>query len=114
MSRDFGGLADALMPHRGSCAMTASLAKAVFVMLAVAWYVIRLPHARRSRRTPVAHGDRGSREITLLLVSLAGLGIVPLVYVATGFPRFAAYQFHPAQAWLRVATAAAALLTFHL
>ena len=94
--------------------MTASLAKAIFVVLAVTWYVIRVPHARRSRRTPVAHGDRGPREITLLLISLTGLGIVPLIYVATGFPKFAAYPFHPAQAWLGVATALAALITFHL
>ena len=39
--------------------MTPALAKAVFVLLAVGWYVIRIPHARRSRRTPVAR-DRKS------------------------------------------------------
>jgi protein-S-isoprenylcysteine O-methyltransferase Ste14 len=86
----------------------------VFVLLAVGWYVIRYPYARRSRRTPVARSARGPREIALLLVSLTGLGIVPLVYVATGFPRFADYSFRPAQAWIGAAVALAALIMFHL
>jgi protein-S-isoprenylcysteine O-methyltransferase Ste14 len=94
--------------------MTATEAKAVFVVLAVAWYILRIPHARRSRRTPVAHGESGPREITLLLISLTGLGILPIIYVATGFPRFSAYQFHPEQAWIGVGTAIAALVMFHL
>ncbi len=94
--------------------MTPALAKAVFVLLAVGWYVIRIPHARRSRRTPVARSARGPREIALMLVSLTGLGILPLIYVATGFPRFADYPFRPIQAWLGVVVAAAALAMFHL
>ena len=94
--------------------MTPAIAKAVFVLLAVGWYVIRLPHARRSRRTPVARSARGPREIALLLISLTGLGIVPFVYVATGFPRLADYPFRPAQAWLGVAAALASLAMFHL
>lgn len=94
--------------------MTPALAKAVFFLLAVGWYVIRIPHARRSRRTPVARSARGPREIALMLVSLTGLGILPLIYVATGFPRFADYPFRPIQAWLGVVVAAAALAMFHL
>jgi protein-S-isoprenylcysteine O-methyltransferase Ste14 len=94
--------------------MTPALAKAVFVLLAAGWYVIRIPHARRSRRTPVARSARGPREIALMLVSLTGLGILPLIYVATGFPRFADYPFRPIQAWLGVVLAAAALAMFHL
>jgi protein-S-isoprenylcysteine O-methyltransferase Ste14 len=94
--------------------MTVALAKVVFVVLAVSWYVIRVPHARRSRRTPVARSDRGPREIVLLLISLTGLGILPLTYVATGFPRFATYPFRPVQASLGLVTAVAALAIFHL
>lgn len=94
--------------------MTPTLAKAAFVLLAVSWYVIRVPHERRSRRTPVAQSARGAREITLLLISLTGLGILPFVYVATGFPRFADYEFRPVQAWLGVLAALAALAMFHL
>jgi len=94
--------------------MTAALAKAVFVLLTVGWYVIRRPYARRSRRTPVARSARGTREITLLLVSLTGLGILPIIYVVTGFPDFARYSFRPAQAWLGLVAAAAALALFYL
>ena len=35
-------------------------------------------------------------------LSLTGLGIVPYAYLATGFPRFAEYPFHPAQGWLGI------------
>jgi protein-S-isoprenylcysteine O-methyltransferase Ste14 len=94
--------------------MTPMLAKAVFVLLAVGWYVIRIPHARRSRRTSIACSGRGPREIALLLVSLTGLGILPFIYIATGFPRFADYPFRPAQAWFGMVFAGAALAIFHL
>ena len=53
-------------------------------------------------------------EATLLLISLAGLGLAPLVYVATEIPRFAAYGFHPLFAWLGLFFAIAALGMFHL
>ncbi len=94
--------------------MTPAFAKAAFVLLAVGWYVIRFPYARRSRRNPVARSARGPREMALLLVSLTGLGIVPLVYVATGWPRFADYAFRPLQAWLGLVAALAALIMFRL
>jgi protein-S-isoprenylcysteine O-methyltransferase Ste14 len=94
--------------------MTPTVAKIVFVLLAVGWYVIRFPYVRRSRRTPIARSARGPREQALLLVSLTGLGILPLLYVATHFPRFADYPFRPAQAWLGVLAALAALVMFRL
>lgn len=94
--------------------MTLTTAKLVFVLLAVGWWVIRFPYARRSRATPIARSRRGGRETVLLLISLTGLGIVPLSYVATGFPRVAEYAFRPAQAWLGVACAVAALVLFRL
>ena len=94
--------------------MTPTLAKIAFALLAVGWFVIRMPHARRSRRTPVARSDRGAREITLLLISLTGLGILPLLYVSTGFPRVADYPFRPAQALLGVVVAVVALAMFYL
>jgi protein-S-isoprenylcysteine O-methyltransferase Ste14 len=94
--------------------VTPAFAKAAFVLLAVGWYVIRFPYARRSRRNPVARSARGPREMALLLVSLTGLGIVPLVYVATGWPRFADYAFRPLQAWLGLVAALAALIMFRL
>lgn len=94
--------------------ITPTIAKAAFVLLAIGWYLIRVPYARKSRRTPVAHSARGSREITLLLISLSGLGIIPFVYIATGFPRFANYPFSHVQAFIGIAVAITALVMFRL
>ena len=94
--------------------MTPALSKFVFVMLAIGWYLIRYQYARRSRRETVLHTARGPRETALLLVSLCGLGVVPFVYIATSFPRLAAYPFQPFQAWLGLFFAAASLLIFRL
>jgi protein-S-isoprenylcysteine O-methyltransferase Ste14 len=43
------------------------------------------------------------REALLLSVSLTGLGILPAVYVFTGFPAAANYAFQPWAAWLGAA-----------
>ena len=43
--------------------MTPLVAKIAFCVLPVAWYIIRLPHELRSRRTPVARNARDLREI---------------------------------------------------
>jgi protein-S-isoprenylcysteine O-methyltransferase Ste14 len=93
--------------------MTPSIAKLTFVLMAIGWYVIRFEHARRSRRLGVQHNSRDFRENALLSISLSGLGILPLLYVATAFPRFADYGFRPTQAWLGVLFAVGALLLFH-
>jgi protein-S-isoprenylcysteine O-methyltransferase Ste14 len=94
--------------------MTPTLAKAAFVLLVVGWYVIRFPYARRSRRTPVARRARGPHEIARLLVSLTGLVLLPLLYVATNFPEFAGYPFRPVQASLGVLVALVSLVMFRL
>ena len=92
--------------------MTLLIAKAIYVCLAVGWYALRYPHARRARKTPVVRSARGAREIALLPISLTGLGVLPLVYAATGFPAFADYPFRPLQAWFGLAVAVAALAMF--
>jgi protein-S-isoprenylcysteine O-methyltransferase Ste14 len=94
--------------------MTPMMAKAIVVLTMVGWYVIRFRYARRARRTPITHSARGPRETALLLISLSGLGIIPAVYVATGLPGFADYAFRPAQAWLGLVFAGAALVLFRL
>jgi protein-S-isoprenylcysteine O-methyltransferase Ste14 len=94
--------------------VTPTVAKAVWVLLTVAWYLIRLPYERRARRTPVRHTARDAREWLLLAISFTGLGILPFLYVATGFPKAANYTFNPAQAWCGVAAAVAALAFFYL
>jgi protein-S-isoprenylcysteine O-methyltransferase Ste14 len=94
--------------------MTPWIAKLTFVLMTIGWYAIRFEHARRSRRLAVRHNARDLRENVLLLISLSGLGILPMLYVATGFPRFADYPFRPVQAWLGVVFAVATLLLFQM
>ena len=94
--------------------MTPAISKAIFVGLVIVWYAIRYEYARRSRREKVVSSARGPLETALLLISLSGLGLVPLVYVATGMPRFADYSFYPLLAWLGSVFAIAALGMLHL
>jgi protein-S-isoprenylcysteine O-methyltransferase Ste14 len=94
--------------------MTPSIAKLTFVLMTIGWYAIRFEHARRSRRLALRHNARDVRENVLLLISLGGLGVLPMLYIATAFPRFADYPFRPVQAWLGVVFAIAALLLFQM
>ncbi|MEJ8571654.1 protein-S-isoprenylcysteine O-methyltransferase [Microbaculum marinum] len=93
--------------------MTPIIAKAVWAICAVAWYIIRYPHERRARKTAVSRSSRDGRELVLLSISLTGLGIVPVAYVATGFDGFADYPFSPMRAWLGTAVFGLALYLFH-
>lgn len=79
--------------------MTLMVAKIVWALGCVAYYVIRYPYQRRARRTPVARREERAREVALMTMSFIGLFLVPLVYVLTGQPAFATYEFHPALAW---------------
>jgi protein-S-isoprenylcysteine O-methyltransferase Ste14 len=93
--------------------MTVSVAKAIYVLCTIAWYVIRHPHARRSRRTPVRVAARTRREYVLIAIAAAGLGVIPYLYVGTRLFRFANYPFMPVLAWLGALTFGAALWLFY-
>ena len=67
---------------------------------AVAWFVIRLPHQKRSWKTKTQTDRRTTREKVLLTCSFTGLGIIPFFYVAFHAFRFADYPFQPVLAWL--------------
>jgi protein-S-isoprenylcysteine O-methyltransferase Ste14 len=92
--------------------MTPLVAKVIWVLGVVGWFIIRYPHQRRARRTPRLRSSGRSRELVLMAISAAGLGIVPFVYVLSDAPRFANYPFRPWQAWLAAAVFAAALWLF--
>ena len=92
--------------------MTPLVAKVIWVLGVVGWFIIRYPHQRRARRTPRLRSSDRSRELVLMAISAAGLGIVPFVYVLSDAPRFANYPFRPWQAWLGAAVFAAALWLF--
>jgi len=93
--------------------MTPFIAKLVWWAGVVGWYVIRYPHQRRARKTPIASRRERMREGVLLSISFTGLFMVPVIHVTTGEPRFADYPFHPILAWLGTAMFALSLLLFY-
>lgn len=94
--------------------MTLLIAKLIWLAMAGGWYALRIPHVRRSRKTPISRDDLGWPERLRLSVSLTGLGLIPLAYVALGQPRFADYTFQPILAMLGAVVAVAALVMFRL
>jgi protein-S-isoprenylcysteine O-methyltransferase Ste14 len=92
--------------------MTVSLAKIIWMLGYVAWMAIRWPHHRRSRQTPVAARRQRTLDMVLMTCSTAGLGVVPILYVAVHAFRFADYPFRPWQAWLGTAVLIAAMVLF--
>jgi protein-S-isoprenylcysteine O-methyltransferase Ste14 len=93
--------------------MTLAAAKAIWALGCIAWFIIRYPHQRRSRKTPVAARSDRTREQVLLAISSCGLGVIPFIYVMTGEPAFANYPFQPALAYAGTAVFAAALALFY-
>ena len=90
--------------------MTPLLAKAIWLLGVVGWFVIRYPHDRRARRTPKRRRSDRGRESVLMVISAAGLGVLPFIYVISNAPRFANYPFRPWQGWIGAAVFAASAL----
>lgn len=93
--------------------MTPFYAKLILCLGAISWFVIRLPHQRRSWKTAIAKSERTTREKALLTCSATGLGLIPLIYIVTGAPRFANYTFQPLMAWLGLFVFAGSLWLFY-
>jgi protein-S-isoprenylcysteine O-methyltransferase Ste14 len=93
--------------------VTATLSKIIWLAFGLAWAVLRQQPGRRARKTPVRYSARGAREFALLAASLSGLGIVPAIYLAIHFPRFADYPFVPVLSYLGIAVDVACLWLFY-
>lgn len=66
----------------------------VWIVGIVAWVVIRYPHVRRARRTATVRHDGWLRERVLLGLTAIGLCIIPVLWLATGWPRAADYTLN--------------------
>ena len=87
--------------------MTASyLGIYIWAIGVVAWFVIRYPYARKARRTRTVRVHGWSRERILLAVAGFGLVVVPVLWLATGWPRGLDYQLN----YMTVALGAAVYL----
>lgn len=93
--------------------MTPLVAKLLHGLCMVAWWVIRRPFARKSKRNVLLRDAMDLREKTLLLISLTGLGLIPLAYIATGFPKALDQGFSPLRAVTGLLVFVAALVLFH-
>jgi protein-S-isoprenylcysteine O-methyltransferase Ste14 len=86
--------------------------KIIWCLGVVGWFVIRYPHARRSRRTTKARIVNRNIERLLLSISSCGLGILPALYVFTPLLNFADYPPQAWQPWVGAATFGLALWMF--
>ena len=94
--------------------MTLLAAKWVWAIGCVAWFIIRYPHQRRSRKTGIASRTQTGLERFLLTISFCGLGVIPFIYAVIGQPKFASYAFNPMLAWLGAVVFAASLALFYV
>lgn len=90
-----------------------AFSKIAWALGVAAWYVIRLPFERKAKRAQVADArHRTLREMVLLSISTLGLGVVPAVFAATGFPRGLTYALSPVQVVAGLCVFVAALWLF--
>src|SRR5664279_5455610 len=80
--------------------MTPLISKVIWMLGCIAYFIIRYPRIRRSRKAHVAQRFESTREMFLIGVSYTGLFLIPLIYVITGQPIFANYAFYPLQSWI--------------
>jgi protein-S-isoprenylcysteine O-methyltransferase Ste14 len=71
------------------------LAKALWLLGIVSWCVIRYPFERKAKRVRVVVNERSMAERAGLIAATLGLGIIPAIYVASGFPSVAEYPARP-------------------
>lgn len=94
--------------------MSPFIAKIVWFALVAGWYVLRIPFERKAKKARIVRDEMARPERVRLAISLAGLGVVPMIYVFTGLPRWADYTFQPVLFILGVAAAIGALVMFRL
>jgi protein-S-isoprenylcysteine O-methyltransferase Ste14 len=94
--------------------MTPLVAKLIWIVGVIGWYVIRYPYQRRSARLAIAKSTGGVRDRMLLIIAGLCQFALPLFYVVSGQPRIADYGFNPVQAWFGVLVLVAALVLFRI
>jgi protein-S-isoprenylcysteine O-methyltransferase Ste14 len=93
--------------------VTPLLAKLLHGLCMVAWWVIRRPFERKSKRNLLLRDAMDLREKVVLGVSFTGLGLIPFAYIATGFPAALDQVFSPTRAFIGLALFVAALALFY-
>jgi protein-S-isoprenylcysteine O-methyltransferase Ste14 len=94
--------------------MTQSVAHAVWAAGLIVWFIIRWPYQRRARKIAVVSDRRSLGDRLVLAAAGIGLSLVPLIYVATGYPAVANYPFRPSMGWVGTALLIVCLVLFHV
>jgi len=98
--------------------MTATIAKILWFLGIVGWYVIRYPFQRRARKWGIARAVGGTRDRILLVIAAVGQFFLPLLYVVVSIGTGAAlpgdYPFKPWQGWLGLLVLICALILFRI
>ncbi len=94
--------------------MSLVIAKTIWVLLVAGWYVLRIPFERKAKKARIVRDELAMPERIRLSISLTGLGIIPMIYVFSGFPRWADYAVQPPLTVLGLVAAVAALVMFRL
>src|SRR5262245_9294539 len=92
----------------------ASVGEIVWVLGIIAWYVIRYPFERRAKRVQVVRDIRSQSDAIGLAAAVLGMGILPVFYLATGFPRTADYPASAPAIALGAVVFASGLLLFRI
>ena len=92
--------------------MTKNFAFIAWALGIVAWYAIRYPFERRSKKSAVATSLVDRREWVILALLTVGLFILPAVYAVTGILAALDRTFYPPVAWLGVIAMLASLWLF--
>lgn len=94
--------------------MLALAGKLLWAAMAAAWYLIRLPHELKARRTGIETSGRDAAERIRMIIAGIGLGVLPLVHFWTPLLNFAGDAPSLSRLLLGVAAATAALALFFL
>lgn len=93
--------------------MTLIVAKFVWALGLIAWMAIRRPYQRRARKIKVVKDARTLGDRLALAAAAIGLSIVPLLFVATGWPASADYGFQPLAGWIGIFVELIFLVVFY-
>ncbi len=71
--------------------MAVIIGKIAWVVLVVGWYIIRYPYERKAKKTRTEASSRDRAEWTRMIISGAGLGALPILFLTTHWFSFANY-----------------------
>jgi protein-S-isoprenylcysteine O-methyltransferase Ste14 len=88
-------------------------AKVAVIVTLIGYSIIRGPHGQRSRAVRIVEDRKDGLELVLLAGAFLGTTILPLVWVATEFPRPGNYPLHPVPYALGLLVMLGGLWVFH-